>query len=86
MIKTYDVALSNRSTIFDEANGFESTQAVIEWAAGRGGSYVIQIGTSDPYDCPISIDADCKDGTTLYSYYDTCKWVPVTVDDIARMI
>lgn len=82
MSKKYSAVLSNRDSIFD-SGVFDSVQELIDWAAGRGGSYVIQI---DGGGCPMSISATCRNGATYYKYYYICEWVPVTADDIARMI
>lgn len=43
MKKLYNVSLANRVAIFDEAKGLEGAQAVHEFIAGHGGTYVAHI-------------------------------------------
>lgn len=84
----YNVALSNDSSIFDSRDGFDSVASAMEWASGRGGKYVIQIGrevNGEEVDF-ISIAATTSRGKTVYSYYNVCVWEPVTIEQVAKMI
>lgn len=59
MRKIYNVSLSNETCIFDEQNGFDTLDAAINWARGRGGEYT------------ITLDAGkAEDGEFLTLHYD----------------
>lgn len=42
-MKTYNASLSNATCIFDERDGFDSLDAAIQWARGRGDDYTITL-------------------------------------------
>lgn len=85
-MKKYEVVLSNRNSIFDSRNGFDSVADAMEWASGRGGTYVIHIGSNDPNGNGLSISATCSNGKTNYKYYYIAEWQSITVAEIASMI
>lgn len=43
MKKKYSVTLSNQDCIFASHGGFDTAEKALEWATGRGGSYVAHI-------------------------------------------
>lgn len=81
---TFDVCLSNDSSIFDRARGFKHIEDALDWADGRGGKYVIQIGRTGVESSGISIAYDSR--TKVYSYYDVCQWVDIPEDEIVEYI
>lgn len=84
----YNVTLSNDSAIFDSCDGFDSVAEALEWASGRGGTYVIQLAretNGDEVDF-ISISAAVRKGKTTYSRYFPGGWIDVTQEQIADMI
>ena len=82
----YSVGLSNESCLFDLCDGFETVDEALDWASGRGGTYVIQIRNDRRDDAGISISAtDGEDGME-YRYYDGWQFGTVTRADIAKML
>lgn len=78
----YNVALSNRETIFDSAE-FNTQEEVIEFSKGRGGVYVVQIGTdTNKMGISVSYDSD-KD---IFSRFDGWDWEIVSEDEVKKMI
>lgn len=96
MAKTYSVYLSNHDCIFDSESGFTSVAAALDWASGRGGRYVVQIGPEldDDYEidyagcCPgITLSAyHGGNGSTCYEYYNGWEWRSVSIAEIEGMM
>lgn len=84
----YNVALSNDSAIFDSCDGFDSVAEALEWASGRGGTYVIQLVRETNGDVVdfVSISATVRKGKTTYSRYLPGGWIYVSPEQIADMI
>lgn len=52
-MKSYNVTLSNKQCIFDQRNNIETAEEAVDFAAGRGYTYVVYIdaGKSDKGEC-----------------------------------
>lgn len=84
----FNACLSNDAAIFDSCDGFATVADVLDWAAGRGGRYVVQIAREvkgEEVDF-ISVVADSRRGKTTWSRYFPGGMVPVTAEQIADMI
>lgn len=82
----FNVCLSNSSCIFDSCNGFDTVQEALDWASGRGGTYVVQIAreVNGEEVSFLSVAADNRRGSkTRFSRQMFSGWVTVTAEDIA---
>ncbi len=81
---TYDVGLSNRDCIFDSTDKFESPEDALDWADGRGGDYVIQIGNSRGINLNVSA-SDTKHGMR-YQIYNGWAWEKISRAEIINAV
>lgn len=79
MKENYSVILSNGSAAFDEGD-FGTVEEAIEWAKGRGESYVMQIEGKRGYESVTMTDDD------EYSIYNGMEWVDYTQDELTRRL
>lgn len=83
-MKKYDATLSNKDCVFNRAEGFESIADALEWASGRGGTYVIHLndGTDGP---GVSLSVTDNGSETTFSRYYPGGWVHVTAAEVEDM-
>ena len=82
-MKTYDVALSNDSCVFDSGK-FTSPESIMEWASRRGGRYVLQVGVVGGKDCPASFSTYNGRKWARYTPWD--GWNDLTKKEVVEMI
>ena len=84
-MKTYNAALANDSGIFDSADNFESISALINWAEGRGGKYVIHIDAGQATSGnTVSIAYDSC--TRTFAHFDGWDWEVIPADRLSKYI
>lgn len=78
----YSVSLSNQDCIFDSASGFQTAKEAMQWALGRGGSYVAQLQNDEVFGAfwsfPISDDQ--------IKTYDGWDWIDVELDSVDEYV
>jgi hypothetical protein len=78
-MKTYEVALSNDSCLFDMESGFETIEEAVEWGKGRGRKYVMQIGVEgEPWRC-VSVSVSRN---TMFLYSPAGYWYHASIQHI----
>ena len=78
----YSVSLSNQDCIFDSASGFQTAKEAMQWALGRGGSYVAQI-QNDGVDGAFRSFSVSNGQVKTYDGWD---WLDVTLDSIGEYV
>ena len=77
----YEIGLSNRDCLFDQADGFDTPQDAMRWAFGRGGCFVAQI--CDPELGNFrSFSVDSKDRISVYEGY----WKYISLEQISDYV
>ena len=82
-MKIFDAALSDETCVFDNCT-FETPRDVVEWASGRGGRYVLQVGIINGKGCPISISTYNGSKWSRYTPWD--GWEELTKKDVVEII